>query len=225
MTFTQTLLLFGLGSVCNLTCQRTFAISHNTWLHKIVEVGVRPLTSTPVTPNQVTTLRLIAGVGAAAMFAIGENDWVIAASVLFTVSILLDRADGVLARLNGKTSIWGHRYDLISDSLCNALAFVGIGIGLKESALGTWSILLGIIAGAAVSAVLWLVMRAEERDGRRAAELGGRAGFDPDDALLLVPVAMLLGWGMCLITAAAIGASIFAVFFFWKFRSFLRSPN
>ena len=64
-------------------------------------------------------------------------------------------------------------------------------------------------------------MRAEERDGRRAAELGGRAGFDPDDALLFVPVAMLLGWGMCLITAAAFGASIFVIFFFWKFRSFI----
>ena len=60
-------------------------------------------------------------------------------------------------------------------------------------------------------------MRAEERDGRRAAELGGQAGFDPDDALLFVPVAMLLGWDMYLITTAAIGASVFAVFFFWKF--------
>ena len=159
------------------------------------------------------------------MFAVGQNDWIIAASVLFTVSMLLDRADGVLARLSDKTSPWGHRYDLIADSLCNALTFVGIGIGLRESDLGTWSILLGIIAGAAVSAVLWLVIRAEERDGRRAAELGDQAGCDPDDALLFVPVAMLLGWGMYLITVAAIGASIFAVFFFWKFRSFLRPPN
>ena len=159
------------------------------------------------------------------MFAVGQNDWTIAASILFTVSMLLDRADGILARLSGKTSPWGHRYDLIADSLCNALAFVGIGIGLRVSDLGTWSILLGIIAGAAVSAVLWLVIRAEERNGRRAAELVGQAGFDPDDALLFVPVAMLLGWGMYLITVAAIGASIFAVFFFWKFRSFLRPPN
>ena len=159
------------------------------------------------------------------MFAVGKSDWMIAASVLFTVSMLLDRADGVLARLSGKTSTWGHRYDLIADSLCNSLAFVGIGIGLRESDLGTWSILLGIIAGAAVSAVLWLVMRAEERDGRRAAELGGQAGFDPDDALLFVPVFMLFGWGVYLITAAAIGASGFAVFFFWRFRSFIRSSN
>ena len=159
------------------------------------------------------------------MFASGQNDWTIAASVLFTVSMLLDRADGILARISGKTSTWGHRYDLIADSLCNALAFVGIGIGLRESDLGNWSILLGIFAGSAVSAVLWLVMRAEKRDGRRAAELHGQAGFDPDDALLFIPLAMLLGWGMYLITAAAIGASIFAVFFFWKFRSFLRPPN
>ncbi len=155
------------------------------------------------------------------MFAVGENDWMIAASVLFAVSMLLDRADGALARLSGKTSPWGHRYDLIADSLCNTLAFVGIGIGLRETDLGAWSILLGIIAGGAISAVLWLVIRAEERDGRRAAELKGQGGFDPDDALLFVPVFMLFGWGVYLIAAAAIGASIFVIFFFWKFRSFI----
>ena len=65
-------------------------------------------------------------------------------------------------------------------------------------------------------------MRAEEQAGSRAAELKGSAGFDPDDAMLAVPVAVLLGWGTELIIAAACGASLFAVFFFFKFRRFLK---
>ena len=82
---------------------------------------------------------------------------------------------------------------------------------------------LGVVAGLAITAVLWLVMRAEEQAGSRAAELEGSAGFDPDDAMLAVPVAVLLGWGTELIIAAAFGASLFAVFFFFKFGRFYRS--
>ena len=139
------------------------------------------------------------------------------------LSLLLDRADGILARLTGKTSPGGHKFDLVADSLSNSLAFVGIGVGLRSSQLGELAIPLGIIAGLAISAVLWLVMRAEEQEGGRAAELDGTAGFDADDAMLAVPVAVLLGWGSQLIIAAAFGASLFAVFFFFKFRRFLGS--
>jgi len=196
-------------------------ISHNTWIHRIVEVGVRPLAKTPVTPNQVTTLRLVGGIGAAACFAVGSESWAIAGSILFVLSLCLDRADGILARLTGKTSPWGHTFDLIADSASNSLAFVGIGIGLRDGDLGLWAIPLGLIAGLAISAVLWLVMRAEDQEGGRAAELEGQAGFDPDDAMLAVPAAVLLGWVEPLIIAAAIGASAFALLFYWRFRRFL----
>ena len=196
-------------------------ISHNTWIHRIVEVGVRPLAKTPVTPNQVTTLRLVGGIGAAACFAVGSESWAIAGSILFVLSLCLDRADGILARLTGKTSPWGHTFDLIADSASNSLAFVGIGIGLRDGDLGLWAIPLGLIAGLAISAVLWLVMRAEDQEGDRAAELEGKAGFDPDDAMLAVPAAVLLGWVEPLIIAAAIGASAFALLFYWRFRRFL----
>ncbi len=196
-------------------------ISHNTWIHRIVEVGVRPLAKTPVTPNQLTTLRLMGGIGAAACFSVGQEFWAIAGSVLFVLSLCLDRADGILARLTGKTTPWGHTYDLIADSASNSLAFVGIGIGLRGGELGLWSIPLGLVAGLAISAVLWLVMRAEDQAGDRAAELESTAGFDPDDAMLAVPAAVLLGWAQPLIIAAAIGATFFALFFFWRFRRFL----
>jgi archaetidylinositol phosphate synthase len=182
---------------------------------------VRPLVNTPITPNHITTVRLATGLGAAACFAIGEDLFSIIGSGVFVLSMLLDRADGVLARLSGKTSPGGHKFDLIADSLSNALAFVGIGIGLRHSQLGELAIPLGIVAGAAITAVLWLVMRAEEQEGSRTAELKGSAGFDPDDAMLAVPVTVLLGWSTQLIVAAAFGASLFAVFFFFKFRRFL----
>jgi phosphatidylglycerophosphate synthase len=40
--------------------------------------------------------------------------------------MVLDRADAEFARVWGKINPWGHRYDLISDGLCNMLSFIGI---------------------------------------------------------------------------------------------------
>ena len=198
-------------------------ISHDTWLHKAVGVGVKPLVNSPVTPNHLTTLRLATGVLAAAAYGIGEQSWHYAGSALFLVSILLDRADGLLARLSAKTSRGGHIYDLWSDSACNSLVFVGIGVGLRGGVLGNWAILMGLIAGGAIVAVLALVMASEKRQGKGAAELGGVGGFDADDAMIGVPVVMAFGGATPLLTAAVIGAPGFAALFLWRYRRLLRT--
>jgi archaetidylinositol phosphate synthase len=131
--------------------------------------------------------------------------------------MLLDRADGDLARLTGRTSPGGHTYDLIADSLSNALFFVGLGVGLRDGDQGLWAVPMGLLAGGAVAAILWMVMRIEETKGARAAELGGFAGFDPDDAILIAPVAIWWGMSEGLLLAAAVGAPAFALFFAWLF--------
>lgn len=194
-------------------------MSHDTWIHRIVRIAVHPLAKTAVTPNHLTTLRLILGIGAAFLFAVGNSPAQYYGAGLFVVSMMIDRADGELARATGKSSPWGHSYDLISDAVCNALAFVGIGIGLRDSgAWGSWSVLLGVVAGLSVACVLWLVIKVEAVEGARAAEFGGTGGFDPDDAMLAVPVAVIFGWNHALLLAAAIGAPAFALFAWLRFR-------
>ncbi|MCH6588199.1 MAG: hypothetical protein IH805_07785, partial [Proteobacteria bacterium] len=58
--------------------------------------------------------------------------------------------------------------------------------------------------------------------GERAAEFGAAAGFDPDDALLVLPVLIWLGLSDWLLAAACLGAPGFAVFMVVKFRASLR---
>ncbi len=193
-------------------------MSHNTWIHRFVRLGVRPLANTPVTPNQITTLRLVTGVCTAGLFALGPQ-WHWYAALLFLFSMLLDRADGELARISGKTSPWGHSYDLISDGLSNVLVFIGIGIGMRDSFLGLWSIPMGILAGAAIAIILWLVLKVESLQGPRAAELDNVAGFDVDDAIIAVPLMVILGWTQALLIAASIGAPVFALFMAWHLHS------
>ena len=193
-------------------------MSHDTWIHRVVRVGVRPLAGTPVTPNHLTTLRLVTGLAAAAAFAVGDPAWHAWGGAMFVFSVLLDRADGELARLGGASSAWGHKYDLVADALCNALVFPAIGLGLRDGSFGLWAAVMGAVAGVAIAVILTLTLRLESLEGERAAELQGRAGFDPDDAVLLVPVFIWLGWAEGLIVAAFVGAPGFAIYMFLKFR-------
>jgi phosphatidylglycerophosphate synthase len=197
-------------------------MSHNTWIHKIVRVGVRPLVDTPVTPNHLTTLRIATGLAATAAYAAGTAEWRAWGGVIFVLSMLLDRADGELARLGGKTSPWGHKYDLIADAFCNAIILVGVGLGIRDGAFGLWAPAMGAIAGVAIAAILLLILGVERLEGEGAGEIGGAAGFDPDDAMLAVPVIMWMGWVEALIVAASIGAPGFALFLYLKFRRRLR---
>jgi archaetidylinositol phosphate synthase len=186
-------------------------MSQGTWLHRIARLAARPLASTPVTPNQVTTARLLSGLAAAVLFAAGNPGADLAAAALFLFSMLCDRADGELARLTGRTSAWGHRYDLVTDAVCNTLVLVAIGYGARAGVLGDWGPVLGLIAGAAVAATFGLLALMEARHGPDIAEVGGMAGFDPDDALIAVPLLMAFGWREELVIAAAVAAPVAAV--------------
>ncbi len=204
--------------VVQTAIQGAYAISHNTWIHCIARVAIaKPLVGTKVVPNQLTTARLATGLAAAAVLAVGETPWQHLGGALFVLSLLLDRADGELARLTGTTSSWGHTYDLFADAASDLLIFVGLGIGLRNGIFGQWAMPLGFLAGAAVVAIYWLVIRIEVLKGARMAEMQGFYGFDVDDAIVVVPVAIWLGWSEPLLAAAALGAPLFAVFFFILF--------
>lgn len=195
-------------------------MSHGTWIHKVSRaVVVRPLIRTRVTPNHLTTVRLATGLAAAAGLAIGTGPWPDIGAGLFVASMLFDRADGELARMTGQTSAAGHRYDLIADALSNAAVFIALGWGLSAAGTEPWPVLMGLVAGLSIAAVLGLVVHIEKVGGACSAELAGAAGFDPDDAMLAVPVAVWLGWSDTVLVAAAIGAPVFALFFLLRFRS------
>lgn len=176
-----------------------------------------------MTPNQITWLRLATGVVATGLVAIGSSPWMWVGCALFVLSVLLDRADGELARLTGRYSDFGHKLDLISDTLVNALIFLGAGLAARDGLLGFWAVPMGALAGAAVAAILVIVMRMEDLKGARAGELRGPAGFDPDDAILVVPLMIALGWTEPLVVVAALGAPAFALYVAWRFRHDLRN--
>ncbi len=175
-----------------------------TWTHRLARVAVRPLIGTGVTPNHLTTLRLLTGLGACALVAMGGSGWSIGAAGLWVLSAFLDRADGELARIGDMMSEAGHRYDYLADLLINALIFAAAGWGLRHGWLGLWSVPLGLLTMTAML-VCWIGGEAyQKRDGAHRKPYAGRWGFDVDDGLYLLalPIAfsqmsfVLLGAGL-----------------------------
>ena len=105
-------------------------MSRKPWDAQLATWLVRPLVDSWVHPNVLTTVRLAVGLGGAALFASGSAYNL--GAVLIVLSNFLDHTDGELARLSGKTTSFGHLYDLWSDAVVTVGIFVGLGIGLEQ---------------------------------------------------------------------------------------------
>ncbi|MEH2122012.1 CDP-alcohol phosphatidyltransferase family protein [Nostoc sp.] len=178
---------------------------------------VKPLKESWVNPNHLTTVRLVTGLAAAVAIAVGDAIWANIGAVLFALSNFLDHTDGELARLSGKSSKWGHQYDLASDAIIHILLFVCIGYGLKEGKFGWWALLMGIISGVSVACIFHLRNQMEQRLGKDASRQPNFAGFDIEDVLYLFPIVTLLHGLEALLMAATIGAPTFATWVIWQF--------
>jgi archaetidylinositol phosphate synthase len=196
------------------------------WDARLARRLVRPLQDGPVTPNHLTTVRLLFGVAAAVAFMRGSYGWINLGALLLVTSNFLDHTDGELARISGKSSRLGHWYDLASDAAVTVLLFAGMGIGvgtLTPRLLGVPAALLGLVAGVAVAAIFYLRMRIEARGGKAASRQGSRGGFETEDVLYLLPLVTLCNGASAFLIAAALGAPLFALWVLFDYRRLLRA--
>jgi archaetidylinositol phosphate synthase len=195
------------------------------WDARLARRMVTPLVHSRVTPNHLTTLRLGVGLAAAAAFTPGSYGWSNIAALLLVLSNFLDHTDGELARMSGKTSRFGHVYDLASDALVTILLFVAIGVGVGAKAAVDLSVpaaLLGAVAGTAIALIFFLRMRIEEAHGKIATRQASLAGFETEDVLYLLPLATLSNALTPLLVAAAVCAPVYAIWVVIDYQRVLR---
>lgn len=186
---------------------------------------VLPLKDSRVTPNHLTTLRLIVGLAAAAAFLPGTYGWSNLAALLLVLSNFLDHMDGELARISGKGSRIGHMYDLVSDAAVTILLFIAIGVGAgPRTMLQTPSVVLGLCAGCSVALIFFIRMRIEDVAGKSAVQQASLGQFETEDVLYLLPLVTLCDGLVPFLTAAAVCAPLFAVWVVIDYRRVL-SPT
>ncbi len=190
-----------------------------TYSHVVARWMVLPLLNTAVTPNHLTTLRLITGLLAAFWFGMGEYFWTFCGGLMFVLSTLLDRADGELARLGKLCSKGGHWYDLICDMIVNVMIFVGIGFGLAASSeLGSWALIMGLVSGVSVGAIFLVVFQLHRSGSHPSIAFNYPKGFDLDDTLFVIAIFAWFDALLPLLIAAVIAAPAFLFFALWRSR-------
>ncbi len=193
------------------------AAAQRPWDARLARRLVAPLKDTRVTPNHLTTLRLVVGLSAAAAFLPGTYGWSNVGGCLLVLSNFLDHADGELARMSGKGSRLGHFYDLASDALITVLLFAAMGVGVGASAevsdrvFGLSPALTGAIAGIAVAWIFLLRMRMEEMAGKASTRQANVGGFETEDILYLLPLVTLCNVVPGFLEVASVGAPLFAI--------------
>lgn len=191
--------------------------NNKPWDARLAYWLIFPLRNSFVTPNHLTTLRLLFGI--LATWGLARGDYLSAnlGALCFVASHFLDHTDGELARLTGNMSRFGHIYDLIADGAVNVMLFVGIGIGASLQGLGHWDAVMGLIAGLAVATIFRMRAYLEGTLDREAARQPHLGGIEIEDILYLLPLVTLFDSLHVFLILAVIGAPVFALWTFIEY--------
>lgn len=199
--------------------------SRRPWDARLARWLVTPLKDSWVSPNHLTTVRLVVGLAGAVAFLPGRYVWSIVAALLIVLSNFLDHTDGELARMSGKTSRFGHLYDLASDALITVLLFAAIGVGVGEHPGTSFEVppaVIGVLVGATVAFIFYLRMRMEDMAGKAATRQASFGGFETEDILYLIPLAALCDGLTPMLIASSICAPLYAVWVTFEYRRVIR---
>jgi len=171
----------------------------------------RLLIRTPVTPNVITAVSLLTGLGGAALLASTAPGAALLGALLLWASCILDGCDGEVARLKLLTSPFGARFDVVTDDVLHLATFGAIAIHLRRarpdlSFAGPAALLLfGVMVS--MASVWWVINRypSERRLGfRRVYER--IASRDYIYVVVVLTALQRLEW---FLWAAAVGANLF----------------
>jgi phosphatidylglycerophosphate synthase len=180
------------------------------WDQRAAGFLVRPLVNTPVTPNHVTTISLVAGLTGAGLLAEGSAEAANWGAGMFMLARFLDHFDGELARQSGKTSRFGYLYDYVAGCLSYSALFLALGIGLRDGMIGQWSILLGVMIAPIILTTTLMAIKVSDEFGDETDDYPIFAGFELEDGIYLIGPIVWAGWIEPFFLLGAIGVFIFA---------------
>jgi archaetidylinositol phosphate synthase len=174
-----------------------------------------------VTPNQVSLLSLLFGVGCEVsyfyqMFVLG--------SIFLFISAVLDLVDGSVARQAGKETRFGAVFDWIVDKYVDALVILGIGLSgipiisqfgslppVSDSAIVAIAI-IGSLMNTFIKPVVYAETGYQERvDGKIEDPLEGVGFFGRPETILVLIIGGLTGFIWVSVILIAVGTNLSAL--------------
>ena len=192
------------------------------WDQVIAQRLVKPLSKTPVTPNQLTLITAVLAFFGAGLLASGDREWANWGASLFVFARFLDHFDGELARLKGMKTKFGYYLDYAAGMGSYAAFFLALGFGFRENFFGHWSIIIGAIGALAAIVGAFSNIAMDRYNGNDetgdAAGYPGFAGFELEDGIYLLAPITWLGYLYPFFLAAGTGAAIYSLWTLVQWR-------
>jgi len=124
----------------------------------------------PVTANQITTVSLLTGLGAAWCLFQGGYDRSVIGAGLLVLCYVLDNCDGEIARLKGQASTFGMHYDTCVDWIVHTAFFAALGMGWARTVGDEMWMWMGLIAaaGGTINYALGLILARRDQQTEKA---------------------------------------------------------
>jgi hypothetical protein len=149
----------------------------------------------PLTPNFVSLLAMIAGIGAGVALAGGTTGSFITGALLFGLSNILDCSDGMIARLKKNGTMTGRIVDGLVDYVAHGAVYLGFTIGMAR-AVASHGIVLPcnpwiLMVAAGISTILHSISSDYYRNAFIRREKRGGDGDDEEFRLFSQELARL----------------------------------
>jgi phosphatidylglycerophosphate synthase len=109
------------------------------------------LVQTPITANQISLFWILVSIVGICLLATGNYTAAIFGALCLEFVILLDRADGDVARYKDERTLVGRFIDLAGHTIIKSTLFIGVSLGVYWAQPRLWVLLLGISAALALS--------------------------------------------------------------------------
>lgn len=96
-----------------------------------------------LSPNAITVISFVVGLGAAASFAGGTRIWLLVGAILLQLSLVIDCVDGEVARATRQFTKLGAWLDASTDRVKEMLVYAGLAAGAAST--GAWQLALALV--------------------------------------------------------------------------------
>ena len=98
-----------------------------------------------LTPNAITGISFVIGLGAAGAFSMGSLPWLLAGALLLQLSLIVDCVDGEVARATRNFTSLGAWLDASTDRVKEFAAYAGLAFGAARLGFDAWWIAVALI--------------------------------------------------------------------------------
>ena len=131
----------------------------------------------PITPNQVTAASIVAGVACGWALMQGTRAGALWGGLFLFAAYIFDNCAGEIARLKNQSSVFGRRFDALSDWLVHLVFFSALGFGVYQASGETLWLWLGAVAavGITINSIVGFIIERRRRTAGRDVPTGKQA--------------------------------------------------